>query len=381
LLAKEEYESIFGEQPKEDLFGDDPAPKIEMPHDAPLQPTVFQVPGQGPFIGGSEADTQTAPPDGLQPMAYGQDGAGMYDGGAGTPMEGAEPGWSPSNKPSLSAGAGQRAVAAAAAGSGSQVLVWILAFLANYALLMTGVAIYSYIKLSRIPHPLEMMRDIEGQNKGGRRGGGTQTILYDRPPVDSPLPPRLKIAIGHSVRVGDLEVTALKIERKKVVIKSNANDDFQPTEESLILSLRLKNISTNTYFKPTDPYFERRFRPEESATRPYDFIELLATGKRYWGGPIEWEGTKKDSDRIEWLEGQENPLKAKDLAPGEEMTTVVATSFEDGLARVLKSYQGAILWRVQLRRGLVEFNGKDVATTAVIGVEFTDRDIESVQSS
>ena len=37
---------------------------------------------------------------------------------------------------------------------------------------------------------------------------------------------------------------------------------------------------------------------------------------------------------------------------------------------------GLLLWRVQLRRGFVKHNDKDVSTTAVIGVEFKTAQID-----
>jgi hypothetical protein len=47
---------------------------------------------------------------------------------------------------------------------------------------------------------------------------------------------------------------------------------------------------------------------------------------------------------------------------------------------VVKTIRGArdpMLWRVQVRRGTVEYRGKDVPVTAIIGVEFRASDVKN----
>ena len=38
-----------------------------------------------------------------------------------------------------------------------------------------------------------------------------------------------------------------------------------------------------------------------------------------------------------------------------------------------------LLWRVQVRRGRIDFDGKDVPVTAIIGVEFRAADVKEAE--
>jgi hypothetical protein len=49
---------------------------------------------------------------------------------------------------------------------------------------------------------------------------------------------------------------------------------------------------------------------------------------------------------------------------------------QKGGQKVRQPYKGPLLWRVRVRRGLIDWKGRLVSATAVIGVEFTDRDIK-----
>ena len=101
--------------------------------------------------------------------------------------------------------------------------------------------------------------------------------------------------------------------------------------------------------------------------------QLEVSNKRFFGGPAPWypRGSKKENQRREWVEGRQTNAT---LNPGEETTTFVCTDGDD--ARVIQAatnYQGTMLWRVQLRRGLVPVRNKEVSATAVVGVEFTSK--------
>jgi hypothetical protein len=246
-------------------------------------------------------------------------------------------------------------------------------FLVPYALVMTAAFLIVYWKWSTTPHPFEMLPDLEGVHPGAKR---SERLMYDRRPPDAPLPAKLRTTLGQPLRVGDLEVTPLKVEQRRVTLLSNIHQrppSLAPAD-SLVLTLHLKNTASDVVFYPTDPFFERRSRPADPGnTRPYTYLELLATHRRYWGGPLEWEARRRPGAPREWLEGQD-PNQA--LQPGEEMTTVVATSWEDDLARALKAYHGNLLWRVQLRCGLARHLGRSRPATAVVGVEFLESEIE-----
>src|SRR5262249_29187901 len=63
------------------------------------------------------------------------------------------------------------------------------------------------------------------------------------------------------------------------------------------------------------------------------------------------------------------------LQPGQELSTVVCTDPEVDIAADLAK-ASTLLWRVQGRRGLVEYKDREYSTTAVVGVEFTKQDIQ-----
>src|SRR5262249_3221127 len=103
---------------------------------------------------------------------------------------------------------------------------------------------------------------------------------------------------------------------------------------------------------------------------------FLDIGKdRLWGGPLPWKPGRqfKEEDTIQ---GQQY----KSLQPGEQLTTFVCTDPQDHVGRLLARYRGNLIWRVQLRRGLVPVGEREYPATAVIGVQFKDADIIKPQA-
>ena len=49
------------------------------------------------------------------------------------------------------------------------------------------------------------------------------------------------------------------------------------------------------------------------------------------------------------------------------------------LAHLVRKTTEPLLWRVQVRRGLVAFKGKDVPVTAIVGVEFKASDVKNLE--
>ncbi len=66
------------------------------------------------------------------------------------------------------------------------------------------------------------------------------------------------------------------------------------------------------------------------------------------------------------------------LKPGEARDYVVFTDFDQQILKAVSESNDKILWRVQVRRGLIDFKGKDVPVTAIIGVEFKSSDVKNV---
>jgi hypothetical protein len=222
------------------------------------------------------------------------------------------------------------------------------------------------LRLQQQVHPLEALPD-QGDNKGATHGKGSSSS--DRlPKPDQDLPGKLKVELGHSLRLGDIEVTPLKIEHRRIQFQEGAVVD--PTEqETLALELRLRNISDDVYFKPLDPYFDRRWsQAKTTGIMPYGF---LTVDKKNYFGPLDWQPRGLNRSRVV-VKGQDHNTELK---PGEEMTTFLCTDPEDRVPAALKKAKGPFLWRVQVRRGLVKVGDKEVSATAVVGVPFNTQDV------
>jgi hypothetical protein len=245
----------------------------------------------------------------------------------------------------------------------------VLIPLISYAVLATIAVVILYFR-SPPEDPLQRLPDTEGQFKGARHDK-PKALSYERQRVDpdTELPASLRVPLGQTIRVGDLEVTPQEVELRQVTIRQPGFAPEPASDNSLVLHLLLRNVSQDVVFCPTDPCFVRRWKPgAANSSRPYTFIEM---GKRrFYGGPLFWKPGQPDDGR-ETIEGEQY----RELKPGEIMATVICSDPEDHLGDFLEIYHGALLWRVQLRRGLVSVRGREVSATAVIGVRFTDREV------
>jgi len=210
---RDEHESIFGEQVDEDLFSAPPKSKVELPQQPrpnagfQLEPTVFQVPGLpaggapprpgAGILSNSSPQVSTHPPTPvyMEPVPP-------------APTE-AEPG------PQI-----QRPVLRRP--DNTMLIAGLLLILIPYSILMTVVAIWMWVSKERTPHPLEMLPDL-GKPPAKRVGGPNLEPLvlksYQRTKADTPLPPHLITTLGKSLTVGDLEVTPLAVEQKRLLFK------------------------------------------------------------------------------------------------------------------------------------------------------------------
>jgi hypothetical protein len=254
--------------------------------------------------------------------------------------------------------------------SESMLAAYLLIFLIPYAIFVTLVAGYFYWRMQQMPHPLEMLKDL-GDNPPAKRG--TSSVIDIIPP-ETNLPSKLQVALGQRIRIGDLEVMPEKVEQRRIVYCSeNQHVQSQASEnDALVLTLQLRNASDDVFFTPTDPFFDRQWKEDSGATKPYTFLEMGS--QRFFGGPIKRSQRGKGALPREFIQGQENDNQV--LKPAEKRTTVLST--DPGNRQILKTlgaYKGQLVWRVQLRRGLVEVGNREVSTTAVIGVVFQEQDI------
>jgi hypothetical protein len=142
-----------------------------------------------------------------------------------------------------------------------------------------------------------------------------------------------------------------------------------PIKPTLVLHVRLRNISSDLSFYPTDPYFDRN--PKQANDKPYTLVDV--GGRKYYGGLIEYATEPGTTERT-WLAGQENDDKP--LAPSESRETVLVARPGDGLFDAVRKAKEPAVWRMQVRRGLVSYRGTDVPVSAVVGVSFTAADVQ-----
>ncbi len=144
---------------------------------------------------------------------------------------------------------------------------------------------------------------------------------------------------------------------------------------ALVMHLRLKNVSRDIDFSPTDPFFDRYYDRRSRSAKPYMLLDFA--GHKYYGGPIDFLATDWKQVKRKYIAGQDNDDKP--LPPGEERETVICSDPSDQAAAMALKDLGAndpITWRVQLRHGLTEFQGKEYSVTGVVGVRFMAADIK-----
>ena len=155
--------------------------------------------------------------------------------------------------------------------------------------------------------------------------------------------------LGATRQIGDLEITPLGIVSRRVALVRSIEPKNRRREEStsLVLRLRVKNVSKDNEFAP----LERRFLREQSAALDRSTIETTP------GNCIGLFPLALDS---EWsIEGQSFSI----LKPGETVETVIASEPE-----VVDKLTDEMIWRIHLRIGTYR--------TDVLGVRFNRHEIK-----
>jgi hypothetical protein len=381
-----EQESIFSEPAAtgDDLFGAEPASKVEMPPEpavphlqldegvasnlSTLAKELLEEPtAQGDVTATFEVPVFLGPP------------APAHTNGASDPALGSGTLWSAPSSIGSSAESPSHessttnlpaALTTPTVRMPQKARAWVLPLLIvpliSYSVLMTIAVGILYLRLQQQVHPLEAIPD-QGDNKGATHKGSSSIDRMPNPEQD--LPSRLRVELGHSLRVGDIEVTPVKIAHRQIQFQEGPNRD--PTKQpTLALELRIRNVSDDVYFKPLDPYFNRHWNPNKpSGMKPYSF--LTVDSKRFFG-PLPWQPRSQARWRMSVV-GQDLD---KELKPGEEMTTFICTDPQDSAPAALKNAKGPFVWRIHVRRGLVKVGDKEVSATAVVGVEFNKQDVQ-----
>lgn len=393
-------EDIFSQTDvSEDLFGHIEAPRIEMPPDTlaptlpdanagppvPLEPTLPPtLPWVPPPIG-------TSPPTPSSPLnPFGESTATEIQPGGNIPswMSGAmtetlSP--PPPETPQTPLAPPSEAPVSIPRGRGRTeakvpwFMLLVFSPLLLYAIFITIFSILLYRQEQDVEQQLrrrfEIMPD-EGDKPGVQKGKQISLWKYDSKLPTQPLPEYLCTTLGQPIEIGDLQVTPDRVERKRVAV---IVDTFEPAlcaGDSLVLYLKMKNLSSEYAFAPLDNYFDRHWA--KGARPPFTLLEV-GSKHRFHGGPADWYPRGDPSNRREWVQGRRDLPEV--LQPGEQKELFVCTDGNDSTAVAVlfggdkPAYHGSFLWRVRVRRGLVRFKDKDYSATAVIGVRFTDHDI------
>ena len=245
----------------------------------------------------------------------------------------------------------------------SQINVLIL----TWASLATLTALYLWWTRPEYPSNLETIPD----------DGVLTSMLSNKKNVSplSPLDRRLTLGLKETRRFGNLEVTPLSIEHRRVkVLASDGLVAYEP--HVLALKLRVKNVGAGKAFAPSDPAFTSLVQRGEGPRAKnvihvkgkvvfedgytYTFAhpvgDVESIDKRILPLSIEYKNKEKVAE-------QEFPI----LEPGES-AEVLLLSQEDALPKL----KGPMIWRVKLRKGR---NEQGTGAAVVIGVPFQKENV------
>jgi hypothetical protein len=222
----------------------------------------------------------------------------------------------------------------------------LLIFLIPYAIFSTGFIAWLLYSRSKAGDAMEFLRDPDPKKDGPERKGKTQ--LGERVKYDARLPAKLRIPLRSTAQIGDVDITPIKV-------------DYH--DGDLSMHLKLRNRSSDVTFNPLPDFFAdpRTFRPNQ----PYTFLDA-GDNTYLFGAFVRYQRGEKDG-----------PFADGRLHSGQEMVAVLTTAPElrAQLNTILKSSRD-LVWRVQIRRGLVMVDEVPRSATAVVGVEFSTRDID-----
>jgi hypothetical protein len=257
--------------------------------------------------------------------------------------------------------------------------------LISYSAMVTALLMWQIYKPPP-PHPLEMVPDVTDHPATKLDKKLTVYDYHDAPTFE--LPAKLRVPLRQSLELGDVRVTPRKVEFGKIKIRTQGYSKVEDSQfPTLILHLDFENISEDVVFRPLDAFFNPRLDHSKGNVLTNRTFTQLVMGDppitRLCGGPCKWvPPALRSKELVETVEGQhyEKELKPGDpplhtfvcVDPDTQDPAYLATHPEDDILR----YKGPLMYRVQFRRGLVNYKGKEVPCTAVIGVDFTDRDID-----
>src|SRR5262249_52303823 len=195
---------------------------------------------------------------------------------------------------------------------------------------MTTVLLVLKMMAPPPPNPLEMFRDVDGDNPPAKR---KKVFNWADLPLMA-LPPKLRVPLGGSLQIGDVRVTPQKVELRPIVwiVQGHEKDPNLAGDPSLVLYLHLENVSADVSYCPLDPHFDRRWEGKSTQNVPFTYLVLAENQKnqqRFFGGPARWDAERKETVAV----GDPNDVpglfrqnRDKELKPGEAMDTFVCTA-------------------------------------------------------
>jgi hypothetical protein len=249
--------------------------------------------------------------------------------------------------------------------SGSSLNMLLL----TWASLATLTAIYLWWTRPEHPSTLETIPD----------DGVLTSMLSNKSKVSplSSLDESLVVRFNETRRLGNLEVTPLAVEHRRVkVMTSDEQVAYEPTV--LALRLQVKNVGA-VPFAPSDPVFTSLI---DKSTQARGKREVRVKGKVVFADGYTYTFAHPVAD-VENMDKRILPLSVEysrkervaeqtfPVLQAGESAEVVILSQEDALPKV----NGPMLWRVKLRKGRT---AKGTGAAVVIGVPFTKENVAMI---
>jgi hypothetical protein len=252
-----------------------------------------------------------------------------------------------------------------ATGGGNPVLLYgALAWTVLATLLAVYGLFFRYGTQINPGHPLSTVPDNYGEFPPAQRKNPTTGRIDG----DQDLPKDQRAQLRQTIKVGQLEVTPKEIVRRKLqIVEVSGAGEGKPNDRgfALVMTLEITNKSAGP-LHPMDPAFLRTRDPKNQP------LTRLVVGKStFYGGAIPWPFQHPTVRRRE--NQQKNDYVP--LNPGETRPYIVFTDDQKlDILKEVNAAKGPMQWRVQVRSGVVDVDGKAYPITSVFAVDFSAAD-------
>ncbi len=255
----------------------------------------------------------------------------------------------------------------------SNAVLYFMIFLIPYSLCATGYVAYLLSNwpkatgVDTLEYLQDSFKDKTGKEDQGapKRKDNVSKTSFPVPNPDLPLRKENLVKLKETWRIGDIEVTPHKV--------VNVNT-------ALALYLEIKNVSSDVTFAPITHLFLLNARNKIEKNN-YTYLQFGGNGKN---GGAKYMISEVAGFRPVRLENDVeigDPIPGSILAPGEVglFKLETQTNEKEAVEKELKAAppDELLTWRVQLRRGFVPFRGELRSATALVGVQFTPKEILS----